>query len=142
MIRRLESIAAASMRLAAILRKELQYENIKEHFRTDSQVVLGYINNAEGRFHIFVANSPANPLQEPARTMAQYFQRAQPSWLCSTGSKCGKYEEVWYDPIFFREVKYAISEIDFPEITNDDTEVKEARVLDLHVTMQLITHPF
>ncbi|KAJ8021943.1 hypothetical protein HOLleu_39289 [Holothuria leucospilota] len=39
---RIVSAATVSVRTAAIFRKELQYGNIKEHFRTDSQVVLGY----------------------------------------------------------------------------------------------------
>lgn len=35
---------------------ELEYQNINEVFWTDSQVVLGYINNNDKRFHIYVAN--------------------------------------------------------------------------------------
>ena len=36
--------------------KELTYENVREVFWTDSQVVLGYISNEAKRFHTFVAN--------------------------------------------------------------------------------------
>ncbi|KAJ8040876.1 hypothetical protein HOLleu_15309 [Holothuria leucospilota] len=44
----------------------------------------------------------------------------------------------WHGPMFLREEKYTISEIDPSEITNDDVEIKKAKDLASHVTMQLI----
>ena len=56
-IPRLELTAAlVSVRIGAILRKELEYEQITEVFWTDSKVVIGYISNDAQRFHTFVAN--------------------------------------------------------------------------------------
>lgn len=34
----------------------MELEGLKEYFWTDSKVVLGYINNDDRRFHVFVAN--------------------------------------------------------------------------------------
>ena len=56
-IPRLELTAAVlSVRIADVLKNELQYDNITEYFGTDSKVVLGYIANDARRFHVFVAN--------------------------------------------------------------------------------------
>ena len=56
-IPRLELTAAlVSVRVSKTLRQELEYENVREVFWTDSNVVLGYINNDARRFHTFVAN--------------------------------------------------------------------------------------
>ena len=54
---RLELTAAVvSVRVSALLQKELEYENIYEVFWTDSKVVLGYIANDARKFHVYVAN--------------------------------------------------------------------------------------
>ena len=56
-IPRLELTAAlVSARMSQMLVKEMDYPCISETFWTDSQVVLGYINNDVRRFNIFVAN--------------------------------------------------------------------------------------
>ena len=57
-IPRLELTAAAlSIKVSAMLRRELTiHPTIKEYFWTDSEVVLGYVNNDAKRFKIFVAN--------------------------------------------------------------------------------------
>lgn len=39
-----------------LLRNRLEFDDLQEHFWTDSKVVLGYINNDARRFHVFVAN--------------------------------------------------------------------------------------
>lgn len=55
-IPRLELTAAViSVAMSNMLKQELEYAEIEEHFWTDSQVVLGYINNKARRFHTFVA---------------------------------------------------------------------------------------
>ena len=54
---RLELTAAVvSVRVADLLRKQLDVDITTEVFWTDSRVVLGYIANDVKRFHIFVAN--------------------------------------------------------------------------------------
>ena len=56
-IPRLELTAAlVSVKISAILQRELEYEEITETFWTDSKVVIGYISNDARRFHVFVAN--------------------------------------------------------------------------------------
>ncbi|XP_072166920.1 uncharacterized protein [Diadema setosum] len=54
---RLELTAAVvSANVGARLREELEYQEVQEFYWTDSQVVLGYINNEARKFHTFVAN--------------------------------------------------------------------------------------
>ena len=56
-ISRMELVGATlSVKQSALLRKELQYPDIKEAFWTDSQAVLGYIANESRKFKIFVVN--------------------------------------------------------------------------------------
>ena len=53
----LELVAAVlSVKIAALIRTELDIEWKNETFWTDSKVVLGYINNNTKKFKIFVAN--------------------------------------------------------------------------------------
>ncbi|KAA8592103.1 hypothetical protein FQN60_017558, partial [Etheostoma spectabile] len=56
-IPRLELTAAViSAAVSSMLKEELELRVDREYFWTDSQVVLGYINNEARRFHVFVAN--------------------------------------------------------------------------------------
>ncbi|XP_061819927.1 uncharacterized protein [Nerophis lumbriciformis] len=56
-IPRLElSSAVTSVRNADVIKRELEIENLKEYYWSDSQVVLAYISNDAKRFHTFVAN--------------------------------------------------------------------------------------
>lgn len=56
-IPRLELAAAViSAKVSVMLKRELDMKIDQEIFWTDSQVVLGYINNDARRFHIYVAN--------------------------------------------------------------------------------------
>lgn len=56
-IPRLELTAAViSTAVSSMLKEELALRVDREYFWTDSQVVLGYINNEARRFHVFVAN--------------------------------------------------------------------------------------
>ena len=56
-IPRLELAAATvSVRVADMLKEELDYENVEDFYWTDSEVVLGFINNESRRFHVYVAN--------------------------------------------------------------------------------------
>ena len=56
-ITRLELTAVlVSVKIGAVLRKELEYGQITEVFWTDSKVVIGYTFNDARRFHTFVAN--------------------------------------------------------------------------------------
>ena len=44
------------MKIACLLKKELDINCVDEVFWTDSKVVLGYITNTVKRFRTFVAN--------------------------------------------------------------------------------------
>ena len=48
--------AVVASKIGCVLRKELEYEEVKETYWTDSKTVLGYINNDARRFHVFVGN--------------------------------------------------------------------------------------
>ena len=53
---RMELVSAtSSVKISALLQKELQLLNVKEIFWTDSEV-LGYIRNESRKFKVFVAN--------------------------------------------------------------------------------------
>ena len=56
-IPRLELTAAtASVRVASVLKEELDYEELQDFYWTDSKVVLGFISNESRRFHVYVGN--------------------------------------------------------------------------------------
>ena len=53
----MELVAATlSVKQSALLRKELEYPDMKEASWTDSQTVFGYIANESRKFKMFVAN--------------------------------------------------------------------------------------
>ncbi|KAF7206706.1 transcript variant X1, partial [Nothobranchius furzeri] len=57
MVPRLElSASVVAVQISDMLKAELELEDAQESFWTDSQVVLGYINNDARRFHVFIAN--------------------------------------------------------------------------------------
>ena len=61
---RLELTAAVlSVKMACLIKKELNLGNITERFWTDSQVVLVYIGSTTKRFKVFVVNR-AQKIQE------------------------------------------------------------------------------
>ena len=54
---RFELIAVTlSIRMSKLIQEEHQYSIDKEYFWTDSQMVLGYLQNESKRFKVFVAN--------------------------------------------------------------------------------------
>ena len=54
---RLELTAAlVASKMGGVLLKELEFDQIKETYWTDSKPVVGYINNDARRFHVFVSN--------------------------------------------------------------------------------------
>ena len=48
--------ATISVNIGDKLKNELEYEDIKDYYWTDSKVVLGFISNESRRFHTYVAN--------------------------------------------------------------------------------------
>ena len=140
-IPRLELTAAAlSIKVSAMLRRELAiHPTIKEYFWTDSEVVLGYVNNDAKRFKIFVANrvqlirensdvnqwmyvdSRSNPADDTSRGISPSNQEKVNRWLNGP-------EFLWLD-----ESKWTThGKKDIPEVDQDDPEVKIK--LSVHVT--------
>ena len=50
------TVALVSVKISAILQRELEHEEITETFWTDSKVVIRYISNDARRFHVSIAN--------------------------------------------------------------------------------------
>ena len=50
------TVATVSVRVANVLKEELDYEELQDFYWTDSKVVLGFISNESRRFHVYVAN--------------------------------------------------------------------------------------
>ena len=44
------------LKISVLIKKELEMEELTEHFWTDSKVVLGYIANNSRAFETFLAN--------------------------------------------------------------------------------------
>lgn len=56
-IPRMELTAAVvSVNITKMLQSELNYENLRSVYYTDSEVVIGYISNEARRFHVYVGN--------------------------------------------------------------------------------------
>ena len=132
--------AALSIKVSTMLRRELTiHATIKDYFRTESEVELGYVNNDAKRFKIFVANrvrlirensavnqciyveSRSNPADDKSRGISPSNQEEINKWLNCPGF-------LWLD-----ESKWTThGKKDIPEVDQDDPEVKIK--LSVHVT--------
>ncbi|KAI7792540.1 hypothetical protein IRJ41_018921, partial [Triplophysa rosa] len=142
-IPRLELTAAVvAVQTSDMLRNELEIQDLKEFFWTDSTVVLGYINNDAKRFHVFVANrvqrirsstkpeqwayvdSENNPADHASRGLTAE-QLKTSNWF--TGPKF-----LWKTELPERECKLGEIKEDDPEICKAlvcNTAAKESRSL-------------
>ena len=132
--------AALSIKVSTMLRRELTiHATIKDYFRTESEVELGYVNNDAKRFKIFVANrvqlirensavnqwiyleSRSNLADDTSRGISPSNQEKINRWLNCPGF-------LWLD-----ESKWTThGKKDIPEVDQDDPEVKIK--LSVHVT--------
>ena len=140
-IPRLELTAAAlSIKVSTMLRTELTiHPTIKEYFWSDSEVVLGYVNNDAKHFKIFVVNgvqliqensdvnqwmyvdSRSNPADDTSRGISPSNQEKVHRWLNGP-------EFLWLD-----KSKWTThGKKDIPEVDQDNPEVKTK--LSVHVT--------
>ncbi|KAI7803965.1 hypothetical protein IRJ41_014094 [Triplophysa rosa] len=146
-IPRLELTAAVvAVQTSDMLRNELEIQDLKEFFWTDSTVVLGYINNDAKRFHVFVANrvqrirsstkpeqwayvdSENNPADHASRGLTAE-QLKTSNWF--TGPKF-----LWKTELPERECKLGEIKEDDPEICKAlvcNTAAKESRSLFDHL---------
>lgn len=125
-----------------MLRNELEIQDLKEFFWTDSTVVLSYINNDARRFHVFAANriqriksstkpeqwayvaSEDNPADHASRGLTAE-QLKTSNWF--TGPKF-----LWKKELPDRECKVGEIEVDDPELRKAlvcNTKAKESRSL-------------
>ncbi|XP_026015330.1 uncharacterized protein LOC113016608 [Astatotilapia calliptera] len=139
-IPRLELTAAViSVKTSNVLKEELGYADIEEHFWTDSKVVLGYINNEARRFHTFVANRIQKIHLYTNQRQWRYVPTDQnPADRASRG--CFVHELIssdWFTgPAFLWEKGVDLSEEVAPELSVGDPEVKETRTLNTETVEQ------
>ena len=87
-IPRLELTAAAvASKIGCVLRKELEYEEVKETYWTYSKTVLGYINNDARRFQVFVGNRVQDIRDKTSPEQLRYIgTKENPADVASRGS--------------------------------------------------------
>ncbi|XP_063585583.1 uncharacterized protein LOC134762996 [Penaeus indicus] len=130
-IPRLELTAAVvSSKVSVMLRKELDYQNIKEIFWTDSKAILGYISNDAKRFHVFVANRVQYIRDRTDPIQWNYVQSESNPADCAARGLCVK--ELmdnlmwWNGPKFlWKKLDYCGSSCEQRSIFEDDPEVKK-----------------
>ena len=129
---RLELQAALlSLRVAKRIVTELSYNDITEHYWTDSRVVLGYISNNEKRYHIFVSNRVDEIREKSEPSSWNYFNTSQnPADLASRGmnAKQVKNHSVWFNGPSFLWGPYSVEKSEF-EVSPTDPEVKKVSAL-------------
>ena len=130
-IPRLELTAAVvSSKISCMLRKELDYAEMKEVFWTDSKTVLGYINNDARRFHVFVGNRVQEIRERTSPNQWHYVgTKSNPADIATRGT--GAQELVdntlwWNGPDFLWNLPEDWSSVDdVPSIPPEDPEVKK-----------------
>ena len=130
-IPRLELTAATvATKVGYVLYKELQINDVKEFYWTDSQVVLSYLSNERKRFHTFVANRGKTTCDhtdvEQWRCVPSEINPADYASRGTTGKQFTGAKDWLMGPKFLWD-----SERNFPsenvstEIDEDDKEVKK-----------------
>lgn len=131
-IPRLElSAAVVAVRASDMLRSELEIQDLKEYFWTDSTVVLGYINNNAKRFQVFVANriqrikSSTKPEQ-----WAYVASEDNPADHASRGLTAEQLKTSnWFSgPKFLWHKELPVRECKVGEVKDDDPELRKAVV--------------
>ena len=129
--------ATLSVKQSALLRKELQYPDIKEAFWTDSQAVLGYIANESRKFETLVTNRVTN--KEGSDTIQWFYvsSKKYPADYSSRGVEANNVNAVktWFErPSFlWRSASTWNIEKSKGRLSAEDPEVKkEAHDVLLH----------
>lgn len=132
-IPRLELTAAVvSAKVSVMLKAELDIRIDEEFFWTDSQVVLGYINNDARRFHIFVANRVQLIRDNSDPSQWHYVDTAEnPADHASRGLRASDIHSTnWLrGPKFLWERKLLLTPSAPSELLVGDPEVKTIQVL-------------
>ncbi|XP_019211648.1 uncharacterized protein LOC109200512 [Oreochromis niloticus] len=131
------SAAVVAVRISDMLKAELELEDAQEFFWTDSQVVLGYINNDARRFHVFVANR-IQRIKESTQPMQWKFVASDlnPADHASRGLKAKDLiTSNWFSgPSFLWQEKLPHGEVEVGKFDAEDPEVRKAGVL--HTTTE------
>jgi len=133
-IPRLELTAAVvSSKISCVLRKELEYAEMKEVFWTDSRTVLGYISNDTRRFHVFVGNRVQEISERTSPSQWHYVgTKSNPADIASrvTGAQELIDNTLWWNgPDFLWHSPEDWNSVDdTPSIPPDDTEVRNVSV--------------
>nr|XP_021329350.1 uncharacterized protein LOC110439121 [Danio rerio] len=125
------SAAVVAVRISDMLKGELELENVQEFFWTDSQVVLGYINNEARRFHVFVANRIQRIKESTKPTQWKYVaSEDNPADHASRGLKSKELiASNWFSgPSFLWEDSLPTGEIKVGDLDTDDPEVRKVLV--------------
>ena len=132
---RLELTAAlVASKMGGVLLKELEFDQIKETYWTDSKTVLGYINNDARRFHVFVSNRVQEIRERTSPAQWHYVgTKENPADIASRGSGAQELIDTslwWNGPDFLWKPSRVWNQSDIsPSIHPDDPEVKRASVL-------------
>ena len=133
-IPRLELTAAVvSSKISCMLRKELDYAQMKEVFWTDSKTVSGYINNDARRFHMFAGNCVQEIRKQTSPNQWHYVgTKSNPADIASRGTGAQKLVDntlwwnganfLWSSPENWNSVD------DVPSLPPEDPEVKKVSV--------------
>ena len=132
---RLELTAALlSVKVSILLGPELEYDNVSEFFWTDSQVVLGYIQNDSKRFKVFVANRVQQIRDHTRPNQWKFISTIEnPADIASRGLTPDEFLEnpSWLNgPKFLWENNsFQVNEIISPDLNQNDPELKIVKVL-------------
>ena len=130
---RLELTAAVlAAKVSVFLENELDYTNIKHYYWTDSKVVLGYINNEERRFHMFVSNRVQQIREMTDRHQWNYIDtKLNPADFTSRGMTA---DDIKHSSEWWNGPRFLMSSESLPErkaenvLDNADPEVRKPTV--------------
>ena len=129
--------ATLSVKISKLIRVELQYNIDKEYFWTDSQVVLGYLQNESKRFKVFVANRIQIIKEHSDVGQWQYVaSKDNPADHASRGiigKKRHKIDQWFNGPSFlWKETNEWPPSAKIPEVdSNNDPEIKRVAVVNM-----------
>ena len=123
-----------STRIATLLANELQFDNLKQFYWTDSKVVLSYIQNEDKRFHVYVANRISEIRERSELDQWNHVPTdLNPADSASRGlTTCELKQSTWLTgPEFLLgpQISYPSSETATLKLGEDDPEVKQVRSL-------------
>ncbi len=139
------SAAVVAVRISDMLKGELELENIQEFFWTDSQVVLGYINNEARRFHVFVANRIQRIKESTKPTQWKYVtSEDNPADHASRGLKSKELiASNWFSgPSFLWQDQLPTGEIKVGELNTEDPEMRKVLVHHTLTTVNSLAERF